>query len=326
MTIWNKSNKGLLPLVLSLFISVHVVHAQNSPFHVRVGYEQLYVGEGTTDGLAQKTWTWTEGNDDLIQFRTSLTHAYHLGLGYDITKWWSINLDFKKYYRRYYLWSGTYLREEWEGHEAGQFKIVPFVGSLGLPDMFLGATMSTNSWQLGTDFHHRLSKDGKWKMHYYLSLNRDRYEVNLHHFDTPVAYEASAWYNRIEDGQRVEYTTEGSLEFRSTNPFQSRFRASTNIALAVSRELGNGMSLRFECGLRNIRWIRNNLLEENHWDIDLTHRETYADPDDPAITHVSEISTQHEFPLYLGGIYSNVSFIFRPFRSARDRKATEIND
>ena len=310
--------KGLVSLAFTSVLFTINIQAQNSPFHVRIGYEQLYVGSKITNGIAQKTWTWTRGDDDLIQFRTSLTHAYQLGLSYDIVEWWSINIDFKRYYRRYYVWEGTYLNEEWEGHDAGHFVIVPFVGSLDLPDMFLGSTLATNCWQLGTEFHHRLSKSGKWKMHYYFSLNRDLYEASLLYFDTPVVLEGNGWYNRIEDGKRVEYTTEGTMQFQSTNPGKSQFRASTNIAIAVSRLLKNGMGLRLEFGLRNIRWIKNNLLDENHWSIDLTHTERWKDDNDPHITYFTEDKINYNFPLYLGGFYSNLSFVFTPFRSSRD--------
>lgn len=273
-----------------------------------------------TDGIAQKTWTWERGNDEIIQFRTSLTHAYQLGLSYDITKWWSVGIDFKRYYRRYYLWSGTYLQEEWEGNDAGQFKIVPYVGGLGFPDMFLGSTLATNSWQLGTDFHHKISKNGKWKMHYFISLNRDLYEASLPKFDDLILYEGNGWYNRITDGIRVEYTTEGTLKFESTNPHQSQYRASSNMALAMSRSLKKGMSFRLEFGLRDIRWIKNNLLKENHWSIDLTHTERWADANDPNLTYFTEDKVHYNFPLYLGGLYSNISFVFTPFRSKRDER------
>ncbi|KXK39071.1 MAG: hypothetical protein UZ09_BCD002001110 [Bacteroidetes bacterium OLB9] len=315
-------NKGQLPLVLTLIIFSFNSLAQKSPFQLRIGYEQLYVSKGATDGIAEKTWTWHAPDGDIFQFRTSLTHAYQLGLGYDITNWWNVNLNFKKFYRRYYVWSGTYLQEKWEGNAPGQFKIVPYVGGwFSLPSMFLGTTLATTSWQLGTDFHHKISKNGKWHLHYYLSLNRDLYEVNLNEFDTPVYYEGNGAYFRIGDERRVDYTTKGNLTLRSNNPWTSQFRASTNIALAISKKMKNGMGLRFEFGLRNIRWIKDNLLEENHWEIDLNHQRSFKDPNDPDITHIYlDINAKHDFPLYLGGYYTNLSFTFRPFRSPRDKE------
>ncbi len=319
----NKSiiNKGHLPLVLAFMFNSLILIGQNSPFQLRIGYEQLYVSSNTTDGISEKTWTWNVPDGDILQFRTSLTHAYHLGLGYDITKWWNINIGFKQYYRRYYVWSGTYLHEEWEGYDPGQFQIVPNVGGLGLPSMFLGSTLSTTSWQLGTDFHHSISKNKKWHLHYFLSINRDLYEVTLHQFDTPVYYESDSWYNDVNSGGRIDYTTKGNLILKSTNPNDSQFRASTNIALALSRKFKNGLGLRFEFGLRNIRWIKDNLLEENHWEIDLNHQRSFTDPNDPDITHIFyDINARHDFPLYLGGYYSNISFTFRPFRSPRDKE------
>lgn len=315
-------SKGPWPLAIYILFICSNAHSQKSPFQLRIGYEQLYVSPNTTNNIAEKTWTWNAPDGDIFQFRTSLTHAYHVGLGYDLTKWWNVNLNFKKFYRRYYVWDGTYLQEEWEGNDPGQFKIIPYrYGWFGFYDMFLGATLSTNSWQLGTDFHHSISKNGKWHLHYYLSLNRDLYETSSYQFDTEVFYEGNAWFNRIKDGQRIDYTTQGTLIIRTDNPQTSPFRASTNIALALSRSFKNGMGLRLECGLRNIRWIKNNLLEENHWEIDLNHQRSFIDPNDPDITHIYyDINAKHDFPLYLGGYYANLSFTFRPFRSPRDKE------
>jgi len=316
-----KFNKGLLPLVLAYILSLTTAYSQKSPFQLRIGYEQLYVSKWATADIAEKSWTWNTSDGDILQFKTSLTHAYNLGMSYDVTKWWNINLNFKKYYRRYHVWSGTYLQEEWQGHDPGQFKIVPYVyGWFGLPSMFLGRTLSTNSWQLGTEFHHSISKNKKWHLNYLFSINRDLYEADLSYFDTPVYYEGDGWYTDINTGNRIDYTTKGNLTLRSNNPWQSQFQASTNIALAISKNMKKGMGLRFEFGLRNIRWLKGNLLEENHWELDLNHQRSFKDPNDPNITHIYyDINAKHEFPLYLGGYYSNLSFTFRPFRSPRDR-------
>jgi hypothetical protein len=314
-----KFEKGAFLLFTLLLWNINLI-AQKSPFQVRIGYEQLYVSKGATDGIAEKTWTWNTADGDILQFRTSLTHAYHLGLAYDITKWWNINLNYKRFYRRYYLWEGTYLEEEWEGYEPGQFVIVPFLKSLGLPSMLFGRTLTTTSTQLGTDFHHIISKNGKWQLHYFLSLNNDLYEVDLHYFDTPVRLDGAGAYNEIGDGKRIDYTTKGKLTLRGYNPRKSKFQPSSNIALAVSRKMKNGMGLRLEFGLRNIRWIEGYLLDENHWEIDLNHQRSFKDANDPDDTHIFlDIGTKHDFPLYLGGYYTNLSFTFRPFRSPRDK-------
>ena len=324
----NNTAKGRLYLVFTLMLLTICLIGQNSPFQLRIGYEQLYVSPKTTNGVAEKTWTWHVRDGDIFQMRTTLTQAYNLGIGYDITKWWNISLNFKKYYRRYYVWSGTYISKEHEeldrGRTAGQFHIVPFYARnllwYNVPSTFHGTTLATTSWQIGTDFHHRISRDSKWQLHYYLSLNRDLYEVSLKEFDTRVRYGGEGWYKRVEDDQRIDYLIDGMLTLRSTNPGVTQFMPSTNIALAVSKKMRNGMGLRLEFGLRNIRWTKDNLLEENHWDLDMYFQQYVRDETNPEYKHVIyESYIRHEFPLYLGGYYTNLSFTFRPFRSPRDR-------
>lgn len=320
------NNKETALLVVFFIVIITKIHAQKSPFQLNIGYEQLYVSPNTTNGIAEKSWIWTtDQGDDLFTMRTSLTQAYQMGIAYDLTKWWSVKLNFKKYYRRYYVWEGNYITSSYEGEEPGQFVIIPYVGwsfwYFTFPDMFLGATLATTSWQLGTDFHHPISRNKKWHLHYYLSLNRDLYEVNLDKFDSDVYYGGSGSYTDIHTGENVNVSMSGHFILKSKNPQQSQFRGSTNIAIAVSRALRNGMGLRLEFGLRNIRWIKDNLLQENHWELNLNHQryiENENDPGNPEI--IMDESVRHEFPLYLGGYYTNLSFTFRPFRSPRDKE------
>lgn len=297
-------------------LTSNYVGAQKSPWQLEVGYGQVYVRPGTTDNLAQKEYIWSDDErGDLFSMRTSLTHAMDLGLRYDIFKWWSVNLDFKQFYRRYYVWSGTFIDEPGELDAPGKFEIVPYVNGLDLPDMFLGKTLRSLSWQLGTEFSHRLNQNGKWRLHYFLSLNRDQYEVDLDAFDTDVNYGGGGHYTRLFSQERIDYIMEGKFELKSDNPGRSGFQGSTNLGLGLSRKLGNGMGLRFEMGYRNILWTKNLQLDENHWELNLNYKEFDESIED--ITY--ETSTAYEFPLEVAGLYTNIAFTFRPFRSKRDR-------
>lgn len=313
----------LVLIIIGLVISLSM-NAQKTPWELRLGYEQMYVSSKMTDGIAEKTWIWTDGlrGDELFAMRTSLTHAIDLGIAYHITKWWDINLNYKDFYRRYYVWSGTYISKNIEGddvYDPGRFNMVPYeYGWFSLPSMFLGRTLSVKSWQIGTDFHHNISKDGKWKLHYYLSFNRDKYKNELHYFDLPVNYGDEGYYNDYYTNQRVDYEINGKLSLKGFNPWQIQYMHSTNIALALSRDLKNGMGLRFEFGLRNISWTRDLLLNENHWELKLQFEE-FALNDLGEKEYIYESNVKHDFPLYIGGLYSNLSFTFRPFRSPRDR-------
>ena len=82
----------------------------------------------------------------------------------------------------------------------------------------------------------------------------------------------------------------------------------------------NGTALRLEFGLRNILWTKDILLRENHWVIQMTKEDYILDPDTGANNIILTTSTQHKFPLYIGGIYTNLSYTFRPFRSPRDKE------
>jgi len=299
---------------LSLFISKQT-YAQNSRWQVKIGYEHVYVRPAFTNNLAEKTFTWNDPNrGDLVQWRTNLPFGYDLSLGYDVTKWWNVYFGSKQYYRRYYIWSGTYLREPNVGKQPGQFAIVPTVTSLGLRSKFLGTTLRTRSWHLGTEFKHPISKNKKWYLHYILSLNRDQYELDLNTLDTPIDFRADAWYRRIENDERVEYYLQGDFNLRSNNPGNGGYQGSTTLGLGISRQLKKGMAFRIEFGFRNILWTEDLQLDENHWDLDFEYVE--FDPNTNQTLYRNTIS--HEFPLEIGGFYNNISFTFHPFRSKRD--------
>jgi len=288
---------------------------QRSKWQVKLGYEHVYVRPEYTNNLAEKTFTWHDENrGDLIQWRTNLPFGYDISIGYDVTKWWNIFFGSKQYYRRYYIWSGTYLNEPLVGKQPGEFAIVPFVGAFGLRSKFLGTTLRARSWHLGTSFKHPISKNNKWHMHYIISLNRDQYELDLNRLDTPIEFEGQGWYRRIEDDVRIEYTTRGNFILRSNNPGNGGYQGSTTLGLGLSREIKKGMAFRIEFGFRNILWTENLQLDENHWDLDFTYRE--FDRETNQTLYQNAIS--HEFPLEIAGFYNNISFTFYPFRSKWD--------
>ena len=305
----------LLTAIFFLLLSTQNNYAQNSKWQVKIGYEHVYVRPEYTNNLAEKTFTWHDENrGDLIEWRTNLPFGYDVSIGYDVTRWWNIFVGSKQYYRRYYIWSGTYLNESREGNQAGEFAIIPFVNKFGLRSKFLGTTLRARSWHLGTSFKHAISKNKKWELHYILSLNRDQYELDLNRLDTPIDFEGVGWYRRIEDDVRIDHVLTGDFVLKSNNPGNGGYQGSTTLALGLSRKLKKGMAFRLEFGFRNILWTENLQLDENHWDLNFEYRE--FDRETNQTLYQNEI--QHDFPLEIAGFYNNVSFTFYPFRSKWD--------
>ena len=218
----NCYNKSLWALAFILLSNVLI--AQNSKWEINIGYEHLANIPSLTNELSENNWIWNNEGNEYFTMKTSLIHSPVVGIKYDVTKWLSLTYNHKVYYRKYFVWAGTYLREEWEGNPPGKFKIVPFVGGLGLPDMFLGRTLTVKSNQWGLDFHHFLSNNRRWKMHYLINLNIDQYENQRSFRDTPVDYGGSGWYKN--DGSRTEYEIVGDFTI-TTN----RCRKKINITI-----------------------------------------------------------------------------------------------
>ncbi len=301
---------GLATYILILGLNFSLF-GQNSPWELRVGYENLFVRPETTNYYAEKTWVWNiPERGDVFTARTSRTHATILGIKYDVKKWLSISLDYKLFIRRYYIEGGTYTD--------GTFELIPSVGTFEIRSMNLGRTMTASSYQFGLDFSHRLGKNDKWRIHYYLSANNDLYEKQLQYFDNNVFLDLNGWYIDETNSQRYEDYVRGFETWKSTNRGRSSYQPSTNLAIALSRKMKKGMGLKLEVGFRNILWIENALLKENHIEFDLMYVESIKQ-DDGSLIQTFERSVLYDFPLYLGGIYSNISFTFRPFRSPRDK-------
>ncbi|MEZ4907427.1 MAG: hypothetical protein R2771_07260 [Saprospiraceae bacterium] len=243
---------------LTIFLAIlfsDFCSAQNSPFHLNVGYEQLYVSPKTTDGIAKKKWIWLDetNNDEYFTLRTTLSQALDLGISYDLLKWLSFSLNYKTYYRKYYEWDGTYISEDkTQWGEYGHFGIIPFVGSLGIRATDGGRWLSVSSWQIGIDGHHFLNKNRNCLIHYYFSFNSDKYERELQYFDLPKYFESNGWYTDVYSGQKVYYVTKGTLTLRGKNPWQFPQQPSMNLALGLSRILKNGMGIKAEPGFIEI--------------------------------------------------------------------------
>ena len=90
---------------------------------------------------------------------------------------------------------------------------------------------------------------------------------------------------------------------------------SSNFALGFSKRNKKGRGIRMEIGFRDIRSTWK--LPKNEWNLKLTHTEFTLDENrNKNIT--KQLKTEHKFPLYLGGIYANIQYTFRPFRSRFD--------
>lgn len=324
----SKALRKLFPLtivVIGILLSTKQAISQESPFQVRIGYEQLYVRPGLTNNIAEKKWVWTDEvtNDDYFTMRTGVTQAYTIGVQWDAFPWVSIGIDYKNFYRRYYIWEGTYLSEAEGKYPANQYSMIPMIGLFG-SGKSLGRTLTTSSWQLGIEFHQPITFENKWYLHYYVSLNVDLYEKKLQFFDTPVNYQSTG-VTSVENVDNQEITVshqiDGLFTLKGNNPLQAAYRPSMNLALAISRQLKRDNKMRLEVGLRNILWTKNVLLAENHWELDLTHERFYFDENTGEKQVIYSTSITHNFPLYLGGIYANISFVFRPFKKIERKKS-----
>ena len=300
---------------LAFILLSNVLIAQNSKWEINIGYEHLANIPSLTNELSENNWIWNNEGNEYFTMKTSLVHSPVVGIKYDVTKWLSLTYNYKVYYRRYFVWSGTYLHKEWEGNPPGKFKIVPFVGGLGLPDMFQGRTLTVKSNQWGLDFHHFLSTNRRWKMHYLINLNIDQYENQRSFRDTPVDYGISGGRFESIDGSTTYWEEAGDFTITTNSAGRKSTLPSTNFAIGFSKRNKIGRGVRFEIGFRDIR--RTWKLPKNEWDLSLVYTEFKNDDSGNKIV-TKQLETKHSFPLYLGGIYANVQYTFRPFRSRFD--------
>lgn len=310
----NRLKQCIILLILCLITNIS--NAQQSKFQLNIGYEHLFVGTNQNKDITQREWTWYDSDMDNEYFtaRTSLTHAYSVGLAFEATKWLNLQATYKNYFRRYYFWFGSYVAEPWADYKVEHFNIAPYVGFLNRPDMSFGYLLQTSSWQFGLDFHHPITKSKEWHLHYILTLNNDVYEKSHYHFDkTDVLALSSSYINPNND--EVQYRTTKTSGFESTNE-AFPFYVSANMGLALSKSLKNRSALKLEIGYRQVDAV-STIDDNNAWQIYVSHQEWINDPNAGAV-NIYSTSEEYKFPLYLGGFYTNITYSFRPFRSKYD--------
>lgn len=304
----------LFAITFFIFTINTVNYSQQSKWQIRLGYEYGFVEDG---GVNDKNWVWRneERNDAYFQMKATNLHTAVFGIKYDALKWLSLGVDYKHFFRRYYLWPGTFLGEEKTASDRYSFINAPTVGFLGIDDKSTGARVTSNSWQFGLDFHHSLSKSKKWHMHYLVSLNFDNFERGRLSSDIrfPLNFSATNQPTDINDIQ-FTFVNEGNVMMNRIDPHISPSIVSTNLGLAVSRGFQNGMGLRLEIGFRDLKPYREN---ELYWNLFLEHSEIETNAEGVAnLYYYTQIS--HKFSMLHDGIYGNLSFTFRPFRSKYD--------
>ena len=292
----------------TLMLIVSDTTAQNSRWSLKLGYEQVYVRPATTGGVAQKDWTWISENgvDEYMQWRSNVTQGWRAGIAYDVNRWFTMSWHYTVLRRRNYLWGPTNVAilDPESATPNQRFGIRRFCGGSiwCVPDKTFGYTMRTKSWQLGMEFRHKIVNP-RWHAHYYVSSNFDQYRNDHDNFDLGAVYNYNGHTLRIS----------ADIDLEAENPGEFYQYPSANFALGISREMGNGTAIRFDFGLRSIAWTEDYLPRNQHFVLDAqaTHLQ------DGVPTGEVE-SIVHRFPLYIGGLYANLSFVFRPFRSKHD--------
>lgn len=173
----------------------------------------------------------------------------------------------------------------------------------------MGKTLSSKSWHIGTTLSHKVTENGKWRMHYYFSLNVDLYDINMNHFDLPIGYSGESSYNNLLTNDRIAYNIIGDFSLNSKG--KTAFTNSINQSFSLSYSLPRGKALKFELGFRHLPFATKHV---NYFELDLEYIE--FNEERTALLYTS--STRQKFSIYTGGYYSNLTFTFRPFRSKRD--------
>ena len=302
-----KTTKLLLALILLSLGGLEAI-GQNSRWSANVGLEQIFISPTLTDGIAQKEWTWVSVNgiDEYFQWRTTPALGLSVGIGFDVTKWWTLRYDYKMLWRRHYIWGSSSATLAPELAVPGQrFIMLPWA------DKDSGLNLRLKTWQFGTEFKHKFICDN-WKLNYYLSLNFDQYRNDHHQFDRYLGYTYVGPVHLI--------TSE--IDLTAENAGEGYLVPSTSLAIGISRTLGNGMAVRADVGLRHIAWTKDFLPRNHHFVFDA---EATVWSDNTKEVPIWNENFTHKFPLFIGGIYYNVTFSFRPFRSKRDRIQAPID-
>ena len=313
---------GISVLILLSLLSTSA-YSQKTPWQLRFGYERLWVKPEYTDYIAQNHWTWVLPNrGEVFSFRTLQPWALSAGIRYDLFSWLTFFMDYKNYFRKYYIESGFYVKTKYsDGFEGGQLQIIKLInyniGWYEIYDIDPLYTLRTESLQFGIELSHPLPYRNQWRLHYYLSVNRDRYEVNLPLFDK-ITYIGNGL--RLFDDpmlkKKIRAYYLGSLSLKGYDP-NFMYQFSSNTGIALSYNWPNGYGLRFDLGFRNIYFFykeREFLLRENHWQINLQYIETVEESNQIRY----QATAQYNFRLDIGGPYASISLTSRPFRSKRD--------
>ncbi len=315
---------GISVLILLSLLSTSA-YSQKTPWQLRFGYERLWVKPEYTDYIAQNHWTWVlPDRGEIFSFRTFQPWALSAGIRYDLFSWLTFFVDYKKYYRRYYISYGDYYYGKFDyGSEAGKFKLTPYVsyyiGIYAVPDRheWFSYDIQTESLQYGLELSHSLKRFKYLRLHYYVSVNRDQYEINLTLYDRVTYFEQTGgWYIDKNYNKKILYSIKGQFILKGYDP-EKMYQFSTNTGIALSYNWPNGYGLRLDLGFRNIYFFykeREFLLRENHWQINVQYIETVE-----GSNHIRyQATAQYNFPLDIGGPYASISLTSRPFRSKRD--------
>ncbi len=248
---------GISVLILLSLLSTSA-YSQKTPWQLRFGYERLWVKPEYTDYIAQNHWTWVLPNrGEVFSFRTFQPWALSAGIRYDFFSWFTFFIDYKNYFRKYYIESGFYEKtKHTDGFEGRQLQIIKLInyniGRYEIYDIDPLYTLRTESLQLGIELSQPLPYCKHWRLHYYLSVNRDRYEVNLTLFDK-ITYIGND-LRRYDDPmlkKRIRAYYLGTLSLKGYNP-DFMYHLSVNTGIALSYNWPNGYGLRLDLGFRKI--------------------------------------------------------------------------
>jgi|GEM_PF-1836697 len=320
--------KGILsiPFILFLCLGTILSYSQKTPWQLRFGYERLWVKPEYTGNIAQNRWTWVLPNrGEIISFQTFQPYALIAGIRYDLFSRWSFFVDYKNFYRRYDYMLGTYNGEKTVyGNEGNQFEILDVIiyefGPYTIKDRH-GGVLRTESLQMGIEFSHPLHRNKQYRLHYFFSLNRDRYEDNLPLYEFAPSFDVrmNPFFLDPIANKKISANLKASLMVTDYNPY-TKYHLSLNFGIAISRNWSNGYGLRFELGFRNIYSLNlEPYLLENTLDISLE----YIEMDDETREVLFRAFEQYNFPLDIGGPYASISLTSRAFRCKCDNSNYE---
>lgn len=310
------NEKRRMPLLLILmFVCAACVYSQNSRWQLEAGIENLVNIPGWAEGAVSNSYVWhpsesyvshpkEERREEIFAYFAGPSIGYKLNLNFDIFSFWSIGIEHRRLHRRYYNPLGRVLDSGGRVYEYNYFTSI-------FEDKFLGTTLNTQSWGLKTDFRYPISGDKKWWLHHFVGLNLDLYKNNHFKRSKTINFGGSSGDTFTD----YEYEISGRFLINTKG---SGVWPSLNLGTGISRSLRNGAGLKLEVGCKILPRYERAATINNHFLLDLRHR-VYVIEDGVVTDEVVEDqSTYHKFPLYQAGVYMNLSYTFRPFRSKND--------